>query len=790
MSKSKGAVRYAEIVFGWQKLWLALIAAATVFFGAGLLKLRIDNSIEALLQQGSETLQAFQVFTETFGNSELAVVAIKEENGIFRPEVLERIAAITAKIESDVRHNSGVVSLTNIQIVDAVDGNLAVRPLLDMSAGAPTDVAALQAALERAKVEPYIKRTLISDDGKTTAILVRSIYPQTDKEKQTFRQELARDLFAVLKEFDTREDYFHIGGPPVFLTYFDEYILKDLVTFTPLVMLVLCALLILTFRSPSAVWLPLSMVGMAGIWTMGFMGWMDFPITLATTIIPPLLAVTGIEDSIYVYSFFQDQARQTSDKFKRAFNTSVQTAAACALTSVTTAIGFGALAITDINAVFETGVVSAVGTMFMWVMNNVLMVIILQRVNPPKAVETGEDKQGLMSRMLQGIATVNLKHTKKVFVFGILFMCCFLPGIAMLKVETNFIKYFDEQSPIRQAHDFFEHNLSGVAPMEILVDTGQEGGIKNPAVLAEMAAIKADLATDPTIDWIFGTSDFVEILHKNMTAAAATDVTTAAALAPQQSFPVTEATLVAQYFLLYQMAGGGAGLEDFMSDDGQYGRISARLKDASTGILEETINHGRRLFAAADSGAKYTFADNTAMLVGIVDSMLLNTLTSLMLASAAIWLLMSLFLRSFKFALIFMVPNMIPILLVLGMMGYVGVELNLSTMMIGSIAIGLAVDNTIHIFAHFPKAIAHTAGDIEKATRETIGTVGRASISAAIALCGGFLVLTLSEFYPNFWFGTLSAFTLIVALVSDLTITYTIWIMLGRAGYKGSETFR
>lgn len=632
---SQAAERFAKVVFNGQKYWLVCFAAATLFFGYGLTKLRIDNSIEALLQQGSETLQAFQIFTETFGNSELAVVAFKDEAGIFRPQALERIAAIAAKIESDVRHNNGVVSLTNIQIVDGSGGDLTIRPLL---AAGITDPTQLAAAFARAKLEPYIRKTLISDDGKTTAILVRSVYPASEKEKQTFRQELARDLFAVLKTFDADPDAFRIGGPPVFLTYFDEYILNDLLTFTPLVLLALCGLLILKFRSFSAVWLPLSMVGLGGIWTMGFMGWMNFPITLATTIIPPLLAVTGIEDSIYVYSFFQAQARQTTDRRRRAFNTSVETAFACILTSVTTAIGFGSLAITDINAVFQTGVVSGVGAMFVWAMNNMLMPIVLQWVKPPQAVVAGHDRHGAMNRILQGVASLNLRHTKKVFALGVIFVSCFLPGIGMLKVETNFIKYFDEQSPIRQAHDYFEQNLSGVAPMEILVDTGVDGGIRNPTVLAEMAAIKAELATDPTVDWMFATSDFIEILHRQMATAATLPADVAAS-----GFPVTDPALVAQYFLLYQMAGGGAGLEEFVSEDGRYGRISARLKDASTGILELTIQRGHELFAAAQSGAKYVFADNTAMLVGIVDAMLQNTLTSLLLATVAIWLLMAAF---------------------------------------------------------------------------------------------------------------------------------------------------
>ena len=783
----QGANRYAKIVFDYQKFWLAFFLIGTIGFGAGLLRLRVDNSVEALMQEDSPTLRAFRVFTEHFGSSEMVVISFRDERGVMSPEVLTEINELTTQLqdETQVRHADQVVSLTNAQLMQGTpDGSLKVTPLIDLSAGLPTDSTVLAAAEARAKLEPYLRRTLISDDGKTTSIIVRATYPEDEKIKTTFRQELTHDVWKVLESFEDKfKTEVFVGGPPVFLTYFDQYILKDMLVFSPLVFLALIAILLLTFRSLGAVFLPLGMVLIGAIWTVGFMAYLGYPITLATTIIPPLLLVTGIEDSIYVYSFFQQENSSGSDRRLRAFKTSALTAMACFLTSVTTAIGFGSLAITDIKAIFQTGVVAGVGTMMVWAMNNILMPILLQYVKPPKPV--ADHAQGdLMDRLLSWLATQSLTRTKTVFAIGVVMFLAFLPGIPMLRVETNFIKYFDEESPIRQAHDFMEQNLSGVAPLEVFVDTGRSDGMKDPKVLAEIKELEAALAEESLIDWTFSSSDFVLMLHSAMTVS---DPTGTPVVDPKSAaFPITDESLVAQYFLLYSMAGGDAGMNDFISSDGQYGRISSRLHEASTSEIKRVMEKMEVKFAATTSGAKYSFADNSAMMVGMVDSMLANTINSLLLATVVIWILISIYLKNWKVGLVFMFPNVIPIFLVLGMMGYMGVDLNLTTMMIGSIAIGLAVDNTIHIFAHFGTAL-RSYPTVEDATMHTMQTVGRASVSSGLALMAGFLILTLSDFYPNFWFGTLSAFTMFVALISDLTISYSIWVFLGRAGYKGPE---
>lgn len=783
----QGANRYAKAVFNYQKIWLAFFLVGTIGFGAGLLKLRVDNSVEALMQEDSKTLRAFRVFTEHFGSSEMAVISFRDERGVMTPDVLNEINELTTQLQDDaqVRHVDQVISLTNVQLMQGTtDGSLTVVPLLDLSAGMPTDTTVLLAAEERAKLEPYLRRTLISDDGKTTAVIIRATYPEDEKTKTVFRQELTHDVWKVLDQFTEKfKTEVHIGGPPVFLTYFDQYILRDMMIFSPLVFLALIAILLLTFRSLGVVFLPLGMVLIGAIWTVGFMAYMGYPITLATTIIPPLLLVTGIEDSIYVYSFYQQETSSGNDRKLRAFKTSALTAVACFLTSITTAIGFGSLAITDIKAIFQTGVVAGIGTMFVWAMNNILMPILLQYVKPPKALDENS-KGDLMDRLLSWLAKQSINRTKTVFAIGVVMFLAFLPGIPMLKVETNFIKYFDKESPIVQAHDFMEENLSGVAPLEIFVDTGRPDGMKDPKVLAEIKELEAAIAEESLIDWTFSSSDFVLMLHSAMTVS---EPTGEPAVDPKSAaFPITDENLVAQYFLLYSMAGGDAGMNDFISSDGQYGRISSRLHEASTSEIKRVMEKMETKFAATTSGAKYSFADNSAMMVGMVDSMLQNTINSLILATVVIWILISIYLKNWKIGLIFMVPNVIPIFLVLGMMGYMGVDLNLTTMMIGSIAIGLAVDNTIHIFAHFPSAL-RTYPTVEEATMHTMQTVGRAAVSSGLALMAGFLILTLSDFYPNFWFGSLSAFTMFVALISDLTISYSIWVFLGRAGYKGPE---
>lgn len=770
--------KLADILFDYQKFWVAVCIALTLGLGFFIKDLRIDNSVEVLFQKDSDIVRSYRKFTEIFGNAELAVVAFHHEEGVLQPNVLDEIERLTSDIENKVRHVDAVISLANISVLDNLDGSLAVRTLLSTTTHPTDSPAGILELKVRAKSEPFIHKTLISDDGKTTSIVVKTVYLEGN---QTYRKEITDDLRNLLKQY--REEYkveYYLGGPPVFLTYFDEYILKDLLIFGPLTALVLFTILFLTFRSWIGVVLPMAVVGIGGIWTVGFMGMMGFPITLATTIIPPLLFVTGIEDAIYILSFFHRRAAQTDDARKRAWLTAADTNMACMLTSVTTAIGFGALMITDIGAVFETGMVCAVGALAVWGANNILLPIVLQKVPYDAKDRKIDDKleHGLLLKTLDKLVEWNLAHPKRVLAFGLTLTGAFIPGLLYLKVETNFMRYFREDSPIFVSQNFIQNNLSGVAPLEVLVDTHHVDGMKNPQVLAEMKVIETELIDDPVVDWTFGTHDFIGLMHKYMTLGVS-DATPG---------PITDPNLIGQYVLLYQIAGGGAGLEDFLSEDGRYGRISARLKDASTSVLEKTLANVESHFDGNPSGATYQFADNTAMLVSIVDAMLLNTMQSLLLAIGVIWVLILLYIRSFKVSMLFMIPNVIPVGAVLGLMGYTGIELNISTMMIGAVAIGLAVNNTIHIFAHFPHALAHANGNLDEAAHETMHSVGRAAISAGLALAAGFLVLSASSFYPNVYFGSLSAFTVAVAIVCDVTISYTLWIFLARAGYRGRET--
>jgi predicted RND superfamily exporter protein len=747
------------------RFWIGLLVALSLLLGSGMLRLKIDNSVEALLSQDTPTSEAFRVFGELFGNSELAVIAFRDDGGILQPAVLAELDTLTARIAADVPHVAGVHSLVNLPTVVAVDGALTVQPLLDDAARTEIAAGNTEAVAARLLAEPLVRRSLLSDDTRTTSLVVQVAHRPGDS---VYRRELTLGLRAVLAEAGSGRDYV-MGGPPVFLTEFDEAIVRDLLVFTPLVLLILTFLLWSTFRSMIGVILPLGAVSIGGLWAMGLMGWLGYPVTLATTIIPPLLLVTGIEDAIFILSFYEHEARRTTDRRRRAKRTMMVTLVACTLTSVTTAVGFGTLAITEIQAVFETGVIAGLGSMFIWAANNLMLPLALRVVSfTPRPVAADPRTGGFLARLLDRLATLALRWPKAIVVASLAVLVAALPGLGMLKVETNLIKYFDPESAIVRAHGFLEHNLSGVAPLEVLVDGRAAGGVTAPAVVAAMADLRELVAAEPIVDWSMGTADALGMLARSLGDGA-----TAASRVP------TSTAEIEQLLLLYEMSGGGAGLEAYMSEDRQWGRVSARLKDVGTIELEETLGRIRAAFPS-DGPVRMSFADNTSMFVEVVDAMLLNTAQSFGLATLAIWLLMSIVLRSPKMGLVFMFPNILPVLVVIGCMGYLGIDVNLSTMMIGSIAVGIAVDNTIHVFAHFPEALKAAGGRTEVAVRDVMQTVGRASLSAAAAITGGFLVLTQSGFYPNFAFGTLSALTVVVAVICDLTLAYALWTLIGR----------
>lgn len=750
--------RFYRFIVDWPKTALGILAVLTMVLAGFASQIRVDNSIEALFLESDPTMQYFREFTDLFGSSEIAAIAFTDgKSSIFTHKNLDLIQRLTTRIENEVPYVVQVISLTNANLIEGTNGSITIKPFLEEipKAGSPKLVTLATEGMK----EPLFRKVLISDDGKTTSIIVKTEYrPGDDK----YRAEITAKLRQIVAEEAPGVDL-QMGGPPIFLTVFNEYIVKDLLTFGPIIALVLMVLLFFTFRHINGVVLPMLTIVIGLIWTFGFMVIIGKKINLATTIIPPLIAVIGVANVIHFINIFTHEISLGKKRKAAVFETLSHLGTPMFMSSLTTVVGFASLMVSDISVIRETGLISAFGILATLLASLVAPPILLMWTKPnAKAVAKYEAtlSGGLLGTLLDHIQNVNEKHPKLIITLGMVVALFFGFGISKINVETNFFKYFKDDSDIVKAQNFIQKHLSGVAPLEVLVDaTKVKGGIKNPTVMREMDSIESHLLAEPLVDHVFSPVDYIKILRR-------------AFYSGEQSYYTlpTSANEISQLFLVYDLQGGGAGLEDFRTGDYDYGRISARLQDAGTNELRGVINRAKTQFHKATSGAQYHFADNTNLIVHIVDNLIWSQAESLGLAFILIFFMMAWFLKGFRLGLMGMVPNVFPIVIVLGTMGYLGIDLNVSTVMVPAIAIGLAVDDTIHLFSRFAQQRQLLESNVE-AARATIHSTGRACIFTSVSLCAGFLVLGLSNFYPNLYFGILAAITVAAALFADLTIS-------------------
>ena len=363
------------------------------------------------------------------------------------------------------------------------------------------------------------------------------------------------------------------------------------------------------------------------------------------------------------------------------------------------------------------------------------------------------------SKLLDACIRAVQSRPKTVLLISLLFTVAALIGLPMLQVETNLIEYFKTDSDVRRSYNFLEKNVSGANAFEFFIEGQSPDSVIEPAVLRAIEATQRELETFPFVTVTQSLADLVKMMNRSMHGG-------------DEAFyriPDTRAE-IAQYLMLVSMGDDRGGLDEFTDLNYSYTRISARMTTVGSnslrGMIERVKDFAAKTFpagiAAAPTGASVLYVDMERELVH-------GQLKSFTLAIVIIIFCVALLFGSARVGLYSIYPNVLPILMTLGLMGLVGIPINLATCMIPSIAIGIAVDDTIHFFSRFRREYNDRGRqNLPEALAHSLRTTGRAMyITSAVLFCG-FMVLLVSNFVPNLYFGVFTALTMIWALAADL----------------------
>jgi len=750
----------------WRLRWWSLAAAAvlTVVFGYGLSRLRINNDPLELLDRDDPELQDYLRFLDRFGHEAFVAVAFEVED-VFSPGTLRFVDRLSRRLREEIPGGESVLSLTEARVIRSLpvgdgEAELSVSRLIPRSVLAPGATAGseLEQARQRALADPLLRDSVVGAGGRATAVVLR-LEPRSHDPNYVFQVTEAAERIAA-EESRRSGRRLYLAGAPIFTDHYLGAVTRDLELFPPLTTLVMVLLLALLYRNARGVLLPAGVVLVGLIWTLGVIALAGSEINLVSTIIPPLILVIGVADVVHILNQYDEEAAAGVGRRRALQRAMTHITVPCLLTSLTTMVGFLSLASNRVVPVRETGLFSAFGVIALFVLAVVVSVAVLSRLKVPRRLARPAAARDWLVRLLERNGALVVRRPWWVLVGSAAIVVLSIWGATYLVVETNLHRYLRHDDPVVQAHEFMAENLAGVTELQLTITPEGTRGVKEPDTLRRMAALQSAILPFDEVGATTSLADVVRMLHR-----AWSDDDPAAYTVPDS------AAAVAQLLLQIEGGDGDVLLARLATDDYRSALINVRVDNIGSrqlrALIERIETEASRIF---DGWSGTRSIVGSAVIVAHIERFVVDgQIRSLGLALAVICVIMALALRSWKLGLISILPNCLPILLVWGVMGVAGIPINLATCMVPSISIGIAVDDTIHFLARYRREVLAGA-EVSEAIRTTLRTTGRAMVTTSLVLTAGFLVILLSQFPTNVYFGVLCALTIAVALLGDLLL--------------------
>ncbi|MFZ2958219.1 MAG: MMPL family transporter [Candidatus Ozemobacteraceae bacterium] len=777
---------------GWGVLVIVLLI--TGFFGQYAKINRIDNKLEDNVIPGA-SLEAYYRFLKAFGNDRILLVAYpidKIDSGLIR-------MLITTE--------QSLVALPNVQTVLSP-----VTPLRTQF-GVASPAAVEQFLEEKTQLDRYLdnmkkttslERMIISKDWKVGGIVIRLQQETGDLVGPTIKEIQA--ILAASMPIGTQ-----LTGVPEITRLILEMTSRDQKIFSPLTILLTAIVLFLLFRGLFGLLIPLLAICSAFIWTKGLLIMQGHSINFVTSILPPMILSIALTYCIHILTDYFEDSRGLDAFDPAVLEKSIRHVGyPIMLSTLTTVIGFGSLLYTSIESIGQFGLYAAIGTTFSMIL--ALVVITAGIVAKRKTGHEMPTTIKSMEKYIEILARSMIRNTGRVWLVVFLLLGISAYGLYVLPIETSLIRYLPDDHAIQSANKFVEENLCGIVPVELLLES-EKTRFTTPDLTHHLRRLQEAIASVPYLDKTLSYVDLVqdfdrmfsgEIDHIPPTEEEIHDYLTfyapslaSGVLDPEELAEQEEASRAIH--LESRVASGansatasvtaklplhprkiasftpflsGGMLGEFIASDALTAHISMRYRDRTS---HDMIQGFRMIEDLArkeleGTGVKATITGRAPLWAEVAEIIVWNEITSFGFSLLVITFIIAGYFRSLKIGVVSMIPNLLPMIYTYGFMGLTGTTFNTVTGMIASIAIGLAVDDTIHIICQFQHELEKDGNEVESLVR-TMVHKGRATVSASVILCSGFSVLALSSFGPTRYFGIFISVGVAAALVCELLIT-------------------
>lgn len=746
------------------------IVLISLFLGYRAAQTKFDFSVDAIYVFDDPALQFYrQVFVPQFGASDNMIVVLASSDNLFSPDVLHHLETIHNRVQ-ELPGVGEVRSLVNARVPAEVDGAFRLLPIFD-EGRAPATQAAADAVKAQVGISPTVVGRLVSKD-MTTATIV--ILLNSDITVQAQRVPLVEQTSAIMQEAQEQAGQrvrFRLSGIPVISESITQLLRGDQITFVPGVLLVMGLLLYFAFRSARGLLLPFVATGTATIWTLGVMNLEGHSINVANNAIVVLLLVIGVSDAIHLLARYEEEVRRqrmagiTVGKLKTVAVVTQQLGIACLLTSITTAIGFGSLASAKLVIIQEYGLDAAIGVCLAYVATIGLIPALLGILPVPPPRRRDPRTRDISDRLLSKLAAFAINNRALVLLVSLVVIACSVYGASRIRPHDRVLAELPADHPTVEALDFATERLGGLVPFDVVLQT-PPGRADDPDVLTVIHHLQRLLRSQPEAPRALSVMDLLE----------AVDVALRGANAPELAWSKAR---IAQYLLLLELdAGAKQELSPYLSDKRDLVRIACASDDIGTNkvlALRQALIDRAAPILPADVQLHVTgpLVVTCSALAFVVRDMA----TSLGLALVIILAVMGILFRSVRIGFLALVPNAIPVLMALGVMGFAGISLRPGTAVIFSMALGLAVDNSIHFLTRYREERARL-NDVIAAVEAAIRGTGRPILYTTVMLSSGLFVLLASDFVALRHLAILGSTTFASAMVVDLLLLPVLLIWL------------
>lgn len=745
---------------------IIFFVVATIFMAYHAKNLKLSYSGAKILPLTDSVFVKYNEFKKTFGEDGSVMVLGIQSPTIYNKENYNKWSALTTEIQQ-LKGIKGVLSVGKLFELqkDTINQKFTVGPIPSKSPTSDTEMDSLKNKIQSM---PFYSGLLFNKETNATLMAI------------TFDPKILNSVNRnpILKEIEAKADAFakstgievHKSGLPYIRTATSKLVSNEFVLFLGLSILVSALILLIFFRSFYAVFFPILVVIMGVIWSIGTLVLFGYEITILTGLIPPLIVIIGIPNSILLLNKYHGELKKHGDKMKALSVTIERIAVTTLIANVTAAIGFGVLYFTGSELLMQFGSVAALNVMFTWLICLCLIPIIFSYLPIPKGKANAVHTPDFLDKILE--KTDLLVQRKSALIYIITFVISVISFIGIYKININgyVVDDLPKNSQILTDLKFFEKNFEGILPLEISVDTKKKNGVLSLSTLKRIDKMERMIAGYP---------EFSRSISLNTGLKYASQ-----AFYNGDSAFYRLPTDIEKNFILAYAANSGKGngnmLTSFVDKDKQTARVSFQMADVGSKRLDQLLEELKpridsilspKRFDVQLTGSSIIFSKGT-------DYLLKHLFESIGLAIVLISLLRLAQFKSLGIMFISLLPNIVPLIITAGLMGFFNIALKPSTILIFTIAFGLASDQTIYFLTRYQQELTLTNYSVSKVVSDTIRETGVSMTHIALILFFGFGIFTASTFGGTVVLGLLLSITLFVALVFNLTLLPALMLWL------------